>query len=813
MKKLVLLAFLILQSYALGQQVNPPPNKPVIGAVMGDRKVTLYWNDLSEQADDFEGYLILRSTDPDFKEVQTITDGFGNPTYFTPIAQFDKENYVTGPHPVAVNGIKFYLGDDTGIVHTWTDSGQVSDFPLRNGQTYYYTICSYDHGNANLGLPPSISNLDENLNFIFDDSNTVVITPNAPAAGYISPQIIIDNYTSKGLIYLEYVDQDSAKTILDLAGYPIFEYRVHGGDFLYPTTGPGTGNISVKIIDPSKIKEGHVYQVTFEDTGYFHQTVEYTVIDVTSGDTLIQSSKYLDNRDIQKVLNVGGKYEYIGDPIEHRKLVQYFDGMSFHVFNHPQVSFTDSLSGWVAGNCNYEYHAEFVANQILRIVYPADYEIRFFNQVVDTSINGSIPTNFQVWNVTDNLKTDFRFEDRDNNTMLSTGDNVYPVIYVDSDTKYPWKISFKKPIDQLKGNYLNLDGSDDYTTIPDNLSLDIGDDSTESITVEAWIYPKSFGNYIVSDEGYSLSTVSGKGVKFVVKNGGIVHSITETDANFQTNRWHHIVGMFDNSANKIGVGFDGNIIWSGEDTTTFNLDNNDSPLYVGSFDDFQGFYNGAMDELRLSDIVRYPSTSYERDSTFTPDVNTRALWHFNEFAGSTSFSDTSSNGNTLIAQGEASSGPLVLIAPVEGDVFRVHCTKPFRGSWINASGDTLDGDVFQFKTAAEYSEINSAKNQLDNIAVVPNPYTGAASWETNPAFGSGERKIYFIHLPPNSTIRIYTISGHLVDKITHDDPVHNGAEAWDLKSKEGIDIAYGVYIYHVDAPGIGEKIGKFALIK
>jgi hypothetical protein len=36
---------------------------------------------------------------------------------------------------------------------------------------------------------------------------------------------------------------------------------------------------------------------------------------------------------------------------------------------------------------------------------------------------------------------------------------------------------------------------------------------------------------------------------------------------------------------------------------------------------------------------------------------------------------------------------------------------------------------------------------------------------------------------------------------------------WDLVSKDGMDIAYGIYVFHVDAPGIGEKIGKFAVIK
>ena len=37
--------------------------------------------------------------------------------------------------------------------------------------------------------------------------------------------------------------------------------------------------------------------------------------------------------------------------------------------------------------------------------------------------------------------------------------------------------------------------------------------------------------------------------------------------------------------------------------------------------------------------------------------------------------------------------------------------------------------------------------------------------------------------------------------------------SWDLTTQDGTDTAYGVYVYYVDAPGVGEKTGKFALIK
>jgi len=53
----------------------------------------------------------------------------------------------------------------------------------------------------------------------------------------------------------------------------------------------------------------------------------------------------------------------------------------------------------------------------------------------------------------------------------------------------------------------------------------------------------------------------------------------------------------------------------------------------------------------------------------------------------------------------------------------------------------------------------------------------------------------------------------LVDVIKHNSTVDNGTEIWDLTSMENLDVSYGLYIYHIDAPGIGQKVGKFAIIK
>jgi hypothetical protein len=53
----------------------------------------------------------------------------------------------------------------------------------------------------------------------------------------------------------------------------------------------------------------------------------------------------------------------------------------------------------------------------------------------------------------------------------------------------------------------------------------------------------------------------------------------------------------------------------------------------------------------------------------------------------------------------------------------------------------------------------------------------------------------------------------LVDTIKRDSQLDDGTEIWDMLSKDNLEIAYGIYIYHVQAEGIGEKTGKFVVVK
>ena len=104
---------------------------------------------------------------------------------------------------------------------------------------------------------------------------------------------------------------------------------------------------------------------------------------------------------------------------------------------------------------------------------------------------------------------------------------------------------------------------------------------------------------------------------------------------------------------------------------------------------------------------------------------------------------------------------------------------------------------------------------MDNIYVVPNPYIVANAWEPENNFqtGRGPRELHFINLPPECTISIYNVQAQLVTTLEHRSSVWNGTAIWNMQSKDLLDIAYGLYIYHIEAPGVGEKVGKFAVIK
>jgi hypothetical protein len=144
------------------------------------------------------------------------------------------------------------------------------------------------------------------------------------------------------------------------------------------------------------------------------------------------------------------------------------------------------------------------------------------------------------------------------------------------------------------------------------------------------------------------------------------------------------------------------------------------------------------------------------------------------------------------------------ILPGEGDIYSITTTRPF------------NDDTFTFVTQASKINERIGKIDLDQISVVPNPYVVTNALEQldrqNPR-DRGPRRVYFNHLPAECTIRIYTITGELVNTLFHQSTIDDGIEYWDLTTSDNFPVAFGVYLFHVDAGALGEKISRFAIIK
>jgi hypothetical protein len=142
------------------------------------------------------------------------------------------------------------------------------------------------------------------------------------------------------------------------------------------------------------------------------------------------------------------------------------------------------------------------------------------------------------------------------------------------------------------------------------------------------------------------------------------------------------------------------------------------------------------------------------------------------------------------------------------------------GTVIGGPSQNSHNPYYAFTTAGlenKVSQTEVAKDAMELINIVPNPYYAFSKYEVNQL----DNRVKITNLPSKCTISIFTLNGTLIRKFKRDTNVDNSAGSttdvpnlstsldWDMKNTKGIPVASGMYIIHVDAPGLGEKILKF----
>lgn len=134
-----------------------------------------------------------------------------------------------------------------------------------------------------------------------------------------------------------------------------------------------------------------------------------------------------------------------------------------------------------------------------------------------------------------------------------------------------------------------------------------------------------------------------------------------------------------------------------------------------------------------------------------------------------------------------------------GGFLAEECTLELIPNYVNSTLDT-------FTFTLEAPMYSTGEDELERINVVPNPFYLYGPYDPAP----GNYQITFQHLPGTCTIKIFNLGGDLVRTIDKDDPSTSIA-TWDARTENNLPVASGIYIYVVEAPGFGTKIGKMAV--
>lgn len=227
-------------------QLPKPPVRPNLSGVSGDKKATLFWDDIAEYTldqfsgnYDFEGYRLYRSVD---KGVN-----------WDLLADYDLINS---------------LGENTGLQYSFDDT------TIINGFEYWYSITSYDRGDS------LVESLESPIGTNLEAINTVSIIPRSDAIGRTPVSIIESQHIGPGesnyILYAEPVDDQA------LAGN---EYQT-AFNFVYKReVGNLKTNVSIIITDSAQTQP-------FKYGIKFNSATSFDVVNLTTNEVIRAGYNY-----------------------------------------------------------------------------------------------------------------------------------------------------------------------------------------------------------------------------------------------------------------------------------------------------------------------------------------------------------------------------------------------------------------------------------------------------------------------------------------------------------------------------------------
>ncbi len=192
--------------------------------------------------------------------------------------------------------------------------------------------------------------------------------------------------------------------------------NIPDSDILH-VAGLSHGRVTVLVVDSSEVT-GDQYEISFSSNEPVSET--YSVRNLTDDEYVIAD----------EIIPSTDSYS------------SYFQGVRLYIDN-PELIADEDLSGWVDGDCEYEYS---IGTSSASVLFPYDYRIEFFNEPVEAPIN--MPDNLvncRAWNTTLDQQIPFALLGSLDNSMITDGNSLYLINRVGEEDIQSWRIRLSEP--------------------------------------------------------------------------------------------------------------------------------------------------------------------------------------------------------------------------------------------------------------------------------------------------------------------------------------------------------------------------------
>ncbi len=686
------------------------------------------------------------------------------------------------PHPTEAGELLFeptvsVMGADDNISHTFRiteDQFATADRQLINHKKYYFTAIAYAYNEYQAF--DTDNNTGQRTPYLEGRRNIQTYVPVPRPLSYEKlnsmygdgPIITRLDGAGAGNVFLD-ISTDTRDAIID---------GTFDGSITYKN---GAGPIDVKIYNPLDVVEGE-YQLTFTDSDPTDDMLDpdatWTLTSLDNPGNIIRSEKSIDQFNDQVMGQFGfsvsiGQTEDAGDfDADNNGVigirVEYEDA------NHPWLTFYGDQNGGVY---------DFARTEVEESEWEDDP-----NQLFTTSYNGMIPfylTNYRfvptepyispAW--IDNtagmsiVKTRMEMQDLNNIDIVLTSDKSKWSRCVVVETASPYYF-----------NPGNLGGAG-FTTVGNSRNFDLR--NSPSVGKE-----DSNGDGIPDEDGDGIGMGWFPGYAIDVETGTRLNIFFGENSVYRQEYFDAFL------PDEHPIGDD--MMWNPDDRTTFTLTTpNISILHTSGHHYFyvtRQEYDGCEELRERLD----PGALFTRKYNVLNDITWAGI--------------------------PLTDGSLVSYAEglIPNDVtIKIRVSNPYQVSEGTGSNDGHPSYRFKIENQAAEDLIDSvAPNLLSAVNVVPNPYLAYSEYEVS----QFTTTVKVTNLPPRCVVTIYSLDGRFIRQYRRDEegiPQNDRSNPgvlvsqvvpdleWDLKNSQGIPVASGVYLVHINGYELGERTIKW----